>query len=448
MKQSLNNLTRKVEDFSEILENKGHGVIQQITSSPHVLCLQCRVPGTTYYLYIGRGAQYQGFSFSKNKLLAQYRIQDKFLQFARHYWRGMKIVDIEVAKEDRALRMKGVKESIIQELVFFWRGRDLFFTNIKYLDDEIEVFRSWEGKVKEAWDDKDELDLNLLFKDLGYAQVDFGDKNKEFNIENYLNDSDKKKLERKTQKYSKKLKTIQKMKQELILLNGVEKLRRWTDRDLEEVKSVGEGRFKVSFRGLEGHFKKREYLFDKMKSWDRSRRFVKERIEKIELETIGLDNNKESYQLKEQKIIQPIWNYEKKKTAIQGHHQYIEISYHLINYGNIKCYLGRRAQENDYIRKEFGKKEDIWIHLDGYKSGHMIIKNSGINLAVTDFEILASALVELNGIRLSEISIVYTAVKNVKGVKGSPGMVTYKKEKHLKVNFESNWRQKLSIVDP
>jgi len=442
MKQSLNNLTRKVEDFSEILENKGHGVIQKATSSPHVLCLQCRVPGMTYYLYLGRGAHYQGFTFSKNKLPVQYRIQDKFLQFARHYWRGMKIIDLEVAKDDRVLRVKGVKESIVQEIVFFWRGRDLFFANIKYMDDEIEVFRSWEGKIKETWEDKEELDLHFLFKNLGYAQTDFGNKDRRFNIEDYLKDNDQENLERKSKKYSKKLKTLQKMKAELILLNEVEKLKQWTDRDLKDVESVGVGRFKVKFRGLEGHFKKREYLFDKIKSWERSRRLVKERVDKIESETTGSDNNKEIYQLKDQKIIQPIWNYEKKKTAIKGHQKYIEI-----NYRDTRCYLGRRAQENDYIRKEFGKKEDIWIHLEGYKSGHMIVKNNGINLTVADFETLASALVQLSGMILNEIPILYTAVKNLKGVKGAPGMVNYKKEKHLKVNFQSTWRQKLSIID-
>ncbi len=440
MKQSLNNLTQKVEIFSEILENKGHAVIQQATTSPHVLCLQCRVPGATYYLYIGRGAQYQGFDFSKSKLPQEFKVQDRFLQFARHYWRGMKVVDMEVSKEDRVLRIKGVKESIIQEMIFFWRGRDLFFTHVKYLGEEIEVFRSWEGKVKDTWAEEDELNLGLLFKDLGFAQVDFGNKDSKFDIDDYLNRE--KDLEKRSQKYSKKLKTLQKMRAELVLLNGVDSLRPWTDKNLEEVSAVGEGRFKVSFRGIEGHFKKREYLFDKIKGWEKSRRIVKERMDKIEVQRLSAEKETESFQLKDQKIIQPIWNYEKKKTTVQGHQNYIEIIYK-----NTKCYLGRRAQENDYIRKEFGKKEDIWIHLEGMKSGHMIVKNSGVNLEVDDLQTLASALVELNGIEINEIPVIYTAVKNLKAVKGSPGMVTFKKEKHLKVYFDSHWRQKLSIVD-
>ena len=442
MKQSLNNLTRKVEAFSEILENKGHAVIQQATTTPHLLCLQCRIPGKTYYLYLGRGAQYQGFDFSLKKLPTQFKVQDKFLQFARHYWRGMKIVDLEVSSKDRVLRMKGAKEAHIQEMIFFWRGRDLFFVHIKYLGQKIEVFRSWEGKVVEAWGEDEEIDLNLLFKDLGYAEVDFGNKDSEFNFEEYLKIGEQGGPEKKSQKYSKKVKTLKKMKGELILLDGVENLRPWTSKDLEEVTYVGEGRFKVSFRGIEGHYKKREFLFDKIKSWEKSRKIVRDRINKLESEKIKKNEDRVDCIFKNQKIIQPIWKYEKKKTTVQGHQNYIEI-----NYREIKCYLGRRAQENDYIRKEFGKKEDIWIHLEGMKSGHMIVKKGSKNLEIEDLRILASALVDLNGIVINEIPIVYTAIKNIKPVKGSPGMVIYKKEKHLKLYFDDQWRQKLSIID-
>ncbi len=443
MKQSLNNLTRKVEEFSEILTNKGHAVIQQATSSPHVITLQCRIPGKTVHLYFGRGAQYQGFDYSELKLPASFRVQDKFLQFARHYWRGMKILDIESDSKDRVIRMKGVKEGIVQEIIFFWRGRDLFFAHIKYLNEEIEVFRSWEGKVKEVWSEGEELSLEILFKDLGFAEVDFGEKDNDFQISKYLEDHDGKGTDKKDQSYSKKMKTLQKMKGDLLLLNEIEKLRPWTDRDLEDVKEVGAGRFKVSFRGIEGHYKKREYLYDKMKGWEKSRKLVKDRIFKLENEKGKTVKNKEDSIFKDYKIIQPIWNYEKNKTTVKSQQNCIEI-----NYKGIKCYLGRRAQENDFIRKEFGKKEDMWLHLEGMKSGHMIVKNGNQNLEVEDYQILSSALVDLNGIVINDIPIVYTQVKNIKPVKGSPGMVIYKKEKHLKVHFEPEWRQKLTVIDP
>lgn len=443
MKQSLNNLTRKVEAFSHILENKGHAVIQQVVSTPHVLSMQCRIPGKTYFLYVGRGAQYQGFDFSTKKVPAEFKIQDRFLQFARRYWRGMKVVDIEASTDDRVLRLKGVKEATIQEMIFFWRGRDLFFAHIKYKENEVEVFRSWEGKVVESWTADQEINLKLLFKELGFADVDFGDKDTDFKFEEYLEFATDKDTEKKKEKYSKRMNTLKKMKGELVLLNEVEKLRPWTEKDLESVQEVGEGRFKVSFRGIEGHYKKREFLFDKIKGWQKSRQIVKERIQKLESEHLKKGNKQVVSKLRDQKIIQPIWNYEKKKTTVQGHQNHIEILYR-----NTKCYLGRTAQENDYIRKEFSKKEDMWIHLEGMKSGHMIIKASNeLNLDVADFEILASALVDLNGIEISEIPIVYTKVKNIKPVKGSAGMVTYKKEKHLKVYFHQDWRQKLSIID-
>jgi len=352
----------------------------------------------------------------------------------------MKILDIENSLDDRVLRIKGVKESIIQEVIFFWRGRDLFFTHIKYLGSEIDVFRSWEGKVKESWSEESDIDFNLLFKGLGFAETKFGEKDQDFSFDDYLNYGEGKETEEKSVKYSKKINTLKKMKKELVLLNEVQDLRVWTNKNLEEVNSVGEGRFKVNFKGVEGHFKKRELLFDKIKSWEKSKKIVSERILKLEKES-QQSNKKITSSIVDQKVIQPIWNYEKKKTTIQGHQNYIEI-----NYKNLKCYIGRRAQENDYIRKEFGKKEDLWLHLDGMKSAHMIVKLDSQALEIQDFQILGSALVELTGSVIEEIPIVYTNVKNLKAVKGAPGKVTYKKEKHLKVYFDESWRQKLSII--
>ena len=412
-----------------------------MTSTPHFLCLQCRIPGKTYYLYIGRGAQYQGFDYNEKKAPAQLRVQDKFLQFARHYWRGLKIISCEVSSKDRVLIFKGIKENTLQEIYFFWRGRDLFFSHVKYLDSEIEVFRSWEGKVKELWDENMTLELENLFDDLGYGEVDFGDKDNDLDISDYLvSDEEGEEEGRPAKGYQKRMKTLNKMKGELVLLNGVDNLKKYTEIDLGDYKEVGEGRFRVNFKGLEGHFKKREYLFDKIKSWTKSRRMLQERIKKIE--NVEAEARVQKKSLGDQKIVQPIWKHEKTKSAVTAESKYIKL-----NFRGVTCYLGRTATENDYIRKQFAKKEDIWIHLEGYKSGHMIVKSDNFTAGPEELTILSSALVELNGIEIQDLPIIFTQVKNLKGVKGTPGMVTYKKEKHLRLIFDKDWRQKLTVID-
>ena len=66
-------------------------------------------------------------------------------------------------------------------------------------------------------------------------------------------------------------------------------------------------------------------------------------------------------------------------------------------------------------------------------SAHAIIKLN--NSGPVDPEMLhlaASILAYFSRFNGDWIPIIYTAVKNLKGVTGSPGMVIYKKEKHLR----------------
>lgn len=403
------------------------------------MCFQTRFKGKTLYLYFGRGAVYQGFDFSESKIPAGMRIQDRYLQFARKYWRGMRLLKLTVSKKDKVLSLYGVKEGRAIAILFFWRGRDLFFAHEITGEVSVELFQSWEGKQtlpKEAYE---KLDLSDIFNGLGFDGVETRDKLNDFSIEEYL-DTLTREEEVGEAVRNKKRKTLEKMKEELKRFDVLDYLERKTGEDLENVKSIGDGRFKVRFTGIEGHFKKRELLFNKIKAWRKSQNMLRSRVDDLTLD-LGKSGQKKKV-LYKGKIVEPVWNFKVQKKELQKKEKYIEFIYR-----EVKCYLGRTALENDFIRKELAKKDDWWIHLEGYKSGHLFVKNEINELLPRDLEILASALVELNGLSLREIPIIFTQVKNLKGVKGIAGMVNYKKEKHLTVYFDQKWRQKLSNIE-
>jgi predicted ribosome quality control (RQC) complex YloA/Tae2 family protein len=94
--------------------------------------------------------------------------------------------------------------------------------------------------------------------------------------------------------------------------------------------------------------------------------------------------------------------------------------------------VGKSSRGNDQLRSKWAGKEDLWLHLDGIKSAHVVIKmksglpgNEEINLA-------SSILAHFSHFPGEWIPVIYTQVKNLKGVSGVAGMVTYKKEKHLR----------------
>lgn len=445
MGQSVANLNLKVKSLNDLIQEKGNGLVQQCISTPHFLCLQTRFKGKTLYLYLGRGAQYQGFDFSEKKPSPDLRIQDKFLQFARKYWRGMQITNISCAEQERSLLLEGFVKKSPAKVWLFWRGRDLFFSHAEMKGNTVFFFKSWIGKCHLSADYFQSLEAKEVFEDVGFGALQsLGERKGDLSIDHYLgqfNIKSKNENDRPSKKEEKNHKTISKIKTDLKKFEILKYLEGQTEKDLTDIKKIGEGRFSVSFKGLEGHYKKREFLFDKIKSWRKSQHFLENRLSALEKEG-QLANKPTNQRPSYGKTIQPIWKENKQKQTITKNANYIELEYR-----EMKIYLGRNALENDFIRKTLAKKEDLWIHLDGYKSGHMFIKNPSGSLGIIDFEILASALVELNGIELQEIPVIYTQVKNLKGVKGTPGMVNYKKEKHISVYFNREWRQKLTSIE-
>lgn len=416
--------------------------MQQCLSTPHFLCFQVRFRGETIYFYFGRGAAYQGFDYSSEKPPAELRVQDRFLQFSRKYWRGLRISKIETFKNDRVIELSLFFKGGEGKLWFFWRGRDLFFSHFIVEGQKINFFKSWVGKCKVQSLALEDLSVAEVFEGLGYGKGKDKQREGDLSSEKYFEDFKNKLnvLPMDSKPTKKEVGLRDKIKKDLRRFEILSYLESQTKTDLSEVNQIGEGRFSVNFKGIEGHFKKREHLFNKIKRWKKSKLFLESRLQQIEDKKQIKHQNKPEPNLG--KTIQPVWKEIKSEQSIKKNESYIEFLYK-----NKKCFLGRSALENDFIRKEKASRDDTWLHLENHKSGHLIIKASMSELLPEDIVILASAIVELNSIDLLEIPIIYTRVRFLKGVKGAPGMVNYKKEKHITVYFDQDWRQKLTGIE-
>ena len=108
--------------------------------------------------------------------------------------------------------------------------------------------------------------------------------------------------------------------------------------------------------------------------------------------------------------------------------------------GGLTFALGTNAAANDYLRSRWGHRDDLWFHLEGYRGPHLIAKKSTIgDIPPRVLQVIASALRDYGGLEITEIPVLFTPVKNLKGVKGASGKVRYSKEKYLKMIYDRDW---------
>lgn len=99
--------------------------------------------------------------------------------------------------------------------------------------------------------------------------------------------------------------------------------------------------------------------------------------------------------------------------------------------------VGKSAKANDELLRHFAWKEDIWLHAKDVSGSHVIIKHrSGINFPKSVLERAAELAAYYSKNKNDSLSpVIYTPVKYVRKVKGSPaGAVMVDKENVLMVS--------------
>lgn len=448
LKTSVDQINKRV--FSS--EKNIKVISQKIYSTPHLICFSLRIPQETIYFYLGRGSGVEGAWIGNELPKASLRIRDRFVEYLRKYLRNVSFLPFEVDSHDRILKIAYNNKDLRSEFIVFYRGRDLVFIHAIQLEQETYKFyfspdgkseiypnltkKEYAIKLGKALDSLGRLDRPIEKED---SKIFLGDVN-DF-LEKTLVEMEKERtpskeikfLKRKISNIENDLEKVQKYKDLKTYID--EKTETLIEKDKTEI--LG---FKFQFKKDQNPYARRDEVYKKIKSLKKGVEILKVRLEETREELEKLKNEGRSGSISEIKVHGPIWSTKtvnKPKEDISSDMGDTE-SYKLMD--RFRCMIGKTARGNDRIRIHFGKKEDYWFHLEGYKGAHLIIK--GIQLTNITQELLSgigSLLREMSHLEIEKIPVVYTQVKNLKAVKGHPGMVSFRKEKHFVVSYTDKW---------
>ncbi len=425
-------LETQVKNIKE--KSLSQGQIQKLYSTAYYISISVRAPGKTWHLYFGRGSGYEGLWLHDSPPPATLRRKDNFLEYLRRHLSSCSFLDVSLDKFDRVVKLTYQKFGEVQSFLWFWRGRKLYFLH-HYQDQPETPFKlllSWRGKAFAPGEEL--LDLFEYFDEIGrHHDMNHDISSPELHsmdklLHDELNASQLKDvtstptfLQRKKENIEGDLrKTLQ-----------WEKLQSILDKNetLDHIYELKVGDHKIKFEGELNPYERRNLLFQKIKKLKRGETILKERLGNVVEQLAGKNLTKPRQS--QIPMIRPIWGEEKKPLIMTPKKS--EDEYKVFVLDGYQIGIGLNAQGNDQLRNRWASKEDHWIHLEGLKSTHGIIKlNSAQSISSEILNLGASIVAHFSHFNADWIPIIYTQVKNLKGVSGAAGMVTYKKEKHLK----------------
>lgn len=406
------------------------GQIQKLYSSAYTIELRVRSKGKTHYLKIGRGEIFQGLYLDENPLPQELRQKDKFLEILRAKLSSRYLKNIEIDELDRVISLNYIQGQKINHFMMFYHGKSLYFAII-YFDFDTEkmtLMRSWSPKKDIIVDDRNKFDV---FNEVG--RTDLKDKISESKIvdpvELELLRCQKK--DNKKEKFQKR--KIKNISQDIERIDNAFKIYDKIDdidflTNLTPITNLEGIKFKFPDKNPYG---RRSIIFDKLKKLKLGKEILLRRLNDTKVQ----GNKKDTLVLP--RMSAPVWA--KSRLQVRPLQSGQEKGYSIYAFDKFQIGIGKNANGNDSLRNEWAKKTDYWFHLDAATSPHIIVKTDLIideNILI----IVASIMREVLKIEHTQIDLIFTQVKNIKGVRGASGLVTYKKEKHLRVEINENWK--------
>lgn len=410
------------------------GQIQKIYSTAFYISFSIRARGKTWHIYFGRGSGNEGVWLHTSPPPSILRRKDNFLEYLRRHLTSCSFSSLEIDESDRIVKINYLKFGQLQSFLFFWRGRKLYFAHY-FMDSAESPFKlllSWKGKAFTP--SHDLQDLFEYFDEVGRQKEMSHDlQTSELKDMKTLLDEELKQSNITTATKSNFLERKKKnIEEDLRKAQQWQKLQRLLDKSepLENVYELKVDDQKIKFEGELNPYERRNLVFQKIKKLKRGENILSERLRSVEEQLSG--KNSEPTQTPTIPIIKPIWGEEKLGSKITP--PVIEKNeYKIFTMDDLQFGVGLNSHGNDQLRNKWAGKEDIWVHLDGQKSTHVIVKvPSNKTLNADMLNIAATIVAHFSHFNDSWVPIIYTAVKNLKGVSGTAGMVIYKKEKHLR----------------
>lgn len=428
----LENQVKKITDA-----HLSYGQIQKIYSTSFFVSLAIRTPGKTWHLFLGRGGGYEGIWLHESGPPSVLRRKDNFLEYLRRHLSSCALVDVSLDEGDRIVKIAYQKFGQLHSFLLFWKARKLYFVH-HYQDipeGPFKLLLSWKGKAVST--NGAEGDLFEYFNEVGRRDEMSHDlKSPHPVVIEDLIQEELKALELKG--FSSSPTFLQRKKDNI--QEDLRKARQWErlqsmldkEDNLEGIYELKVDDQKIKFEGLLNSYERRNLVFQKIKKLKRGEGILSMRLDQVTEQLQG--NTKTENKTSLLPIIKPIWGKDEGKSTVHLSSPANKEEYRVfkLDEEEIQVGVGLTSQGNDQLRSKWANKDDHWLHLDGLKSAHVIIKTASPTLSPAQLDLGASILAHFSHFNDDWIPIIFTQVKNLKGVTGAPGMVIFKKEKHLR----------------
>ena len=434
-------------------------MVQKIYATPFYIAASMRAPGKTYWLYLGRGQGHEGIWLADIPPISDWRVNDQLLEFFRKRLSSGHVLDIHLDPLDRLIHLDYHKWGQINSISYYWQGR-LAYLGACYWDSDkqgFKIYLSWDSRKpetkavyssrQEAWDiykiqwnglglqDMKENDQKLVL-----PQISIDEELIKIHRLDKISPTVKRNQKSKDRKLELFKKDLARVEQIHLIKNFLAK-----NEFIDDTLTIGDHYFKFNAEMKE--FQRRDLMFQKIKRLQAAAKIIQEKMQRLEE---GTDDNKVSKKpvvknITLTKSIFPVSHLRGEKTQIENFPKDAEVKRHedyKIYEGKfVNLAVGLSAVGNDRMRKEWASKEDWWFHSAKGTSPHIILKFKNNQNAILKPEILqlvGSCLAEAT--QATEVDLIYTKVSMLKGVKGTPGKVTYKGEKHFRCYSDQNWK--------
>ena len=321
---------------------------------------------------------------------------------------------------------------------FGYKDRQLFF--IRQFKEEI--YTSWNGETSKGTNI-----TALVDQFLGKKSFSENEKNSSWTLESYFEGEQKKISGKPIQK--KKEKFLEKKLSNITTdLSDVQKWHLMEDDLLSEDNEIEFGEHqtilhghKIKFSSHLNQWQKRDVVFGKIKKLKKAEEILKTRLLETDEELSLVKKGEFEYEVTKEKAIAPLW-----KTVVSSRNK--ESREHNVKIFQLKKLSGviaLDAESNDWLRAQ-SSKEHYWFHIENYPGAHCLLKSDDIGvLTGEDLSAIASMLRDYSQLEIMEIPVIYSQLKNVKGLKGAQGKVLIKKPRYLRCNY-MNWKEIITMA--
>ncbi len=411
------------------------GQIQKLYSTAFFVSLSIRVPGKTKVIYLGRGSGIEGVWLDEIPPASALRRKDNFLEYLRRHLSSCTFLGLEMDANDRIVKLDYQKFGMKQSLLLLWKARKVYFVHSyrESPDGQLKILMSWKNRPVSASEEvtdlyacfdeigrRSDLKHDIVSKQMLSAQAILANEEEAANMKaGHFKPGF---LERKKGKIEEDISKARQWEKIQDLLNQGD--------SLDHIYELKVGDHKIKFEGELNAFERRNLLFQKIKKLKKGETILSERLGVVN-RTIE-EKPKSDQKVSTLPMTKIAWGEEATTSLISEKVSDEADDFKVYVTPNCQIAVGKSAKGNDQLRSKWAGKEDTWLHLDGLKSAHVIIRMSAGLPSTEEMNLAASILAHFSHFKSDWVPVIFTQVKNLKGVSGVAGMVTYKKEKHLR----------------